>query len=132
MITGLMHGHSGVGHLLIVVALINIAFALSDSKSPSSITKIMQICHVAFLTVGRLNIILGLVLAFSLKFGLPDQWRYIVAVFLWGGVEFASKRLIQPELKSISDGIAATKNLVLGFFAELVVLILIFLCMYYN
>ena len=47
-------------------------------------------------------------------------------------VEVSSKRLVQPELKSISDGIAATKNLTLGFFAELIVMTLIFLCMYYK
>lgn len=132
MITGLMHGHSGMGHLLMVVVLINIAFALSASKNPSSLAKIMRICHVVFLMVGRLNIVLGLVLAFLLKLSFLDQWQYLVSVFLWGGVEVASKRLVKPELQSISDGIAATKNLLLGFFAELVVLILIFLCMYYN
>ena len=132
MITGLMHGHSGMGHLLMVVVLINIAFALSASKNPTSLAKIMRTCHVVFLMVGRFNIVLGLVLAFLLKVSLLEQWQYIASVFLWGGVEVASKRLVKPELQSVSDGIAATKNLLLGFFAELVVLILIFLCMYYN
>ena len=84
MITGLMHGHSGMGHLLMVVVLINIAFAFSASKNPSGLAKIMRICHVVFLMVGRLNIVLGLVLAFLLKMSLLEQWQYLVSVLLWG------------------------------------------------
>ena len=132
MITGLMHGHSGMGQLLMVVVLINIAFALSASKNPLGLAKIMRLCHMFFLMVGRLNIILGIILAIILSKNLLTEWQYVASIFLWGGVEVSSKRLVQPELQSISDGIAATKNLLLGFFAELIVMTLIFLCMYYK
>ena len=132
MTTGLLHGHSGMGQLLMVVVLINIAFAFSASKNPLGLSKIMRICHTIFLMVGRLNIVLGIILAIILGKNLLAEWQYIVSIFLWGGVEVSSKRLVQPELKSISDGIAATKNLTLGFFAELIVMTLIFLCMYYK
>jgi len=132
MFKGLMHSHSGMGLLLLVVALINIALALSASKNPSGLSKIMRICHVIVLMGGRFNILLGIALFVIMKLSVLSSWQYMISIFLWGGAEVAAKRLVKPELQSVGDGISPTKNLLFGFLAELGVLILIFLCMYYK
>lgn len=134
--TGLQHSHYGLGYLLLVVALLNIALSLSPSKNPQNFSKMMRLCHQIYLFGGRSNLILGISMVVMKPGWIPEQltgmWWMVLPVLLWGGAEVVSKRLVKPQLQAILEGLPSNRNLLIGFLVELIVLALIFLCMIYR
>lgn len=134
--TGLQHSHYGLGYLLLVVALLNIALSLTPSKNPQNFSTLMRLCHKIYLFGGRSNLLLGIGMIAVNPGWIPEQmtglWWMVLPVLLWGGAEVVSKRLVQPQLQAILEGLPPNKHLLIGFLVELTVLALIFLCMIYR
>ena len=57
----LADSHSALTHLIFVAALINVAFALSVSKNPIPLAKMMQWGHRIVIFGGRANLLLSFV-----------------------------------------------------------------------
>ena len=125
----LADSHSALTHLIFVAALINVAFALSVSKNPIPLAKMMQWGHRIVLFGGRANLLLSFV-----WFGLDPYfhgksvlmyWWMLASVLCWVGIEVAAKRLVQSDLNVVLVGGMPSKFLFLGFAIELA-LILVF------
>ena len=133
MITGLAHSHSGLAHLVFVVALVNMAFALSVSKNPIPLAKMMQWGHRIVLFGGRANLLLGFGWLFAdpqfQNKSLLSFWWVLVSILCWGGVEVAAKRLVKADLKVALVGGTPSKSLFLGFVAELALILVIYAMM---
>ena len=133
---GMQHSHQGLGYLLLVVALLNLAISLSKAKNPVTFARFMRLCHQIYLFGGRINLLLG----FGMLFinpglrpqNLIDYWWILLSIILWGVAEVVAKRLVKKELNDVVEGIPPSKNLLIGFSIELIVLISIFLCMIYR
>ena len=134
--TGMLHSHTGLGYLLLVVSLINIALSLSAAKNPRTFAKFMRLCHSIYLFGGRANIVLGIGMLMMNAGIRPAEvlgyWWMIASVCLWGGAEVVAKRLVKSDLNEVQDGIPPSKNLLIGFLIEFVVLVFIYLCMIYR
>jgi hypothetical protein len=133
---GMQHSHKGLGYLLLVVALLNLALSLSAAKNPATFAKFMRLCHHIYLFGGRFTLILGTGMLFSNP-GVQAQnfvgyWWVFLSILLWGVAEVTAKRLVKTELNDVVEGVPPSKNLLIGFSVELIVLILIFLCMIYR
>ena len=133
---GMLHSHTGLGYLLLVVSLINIALSLSASKNPRTFAKFMRLCHNIYLFGGRANIILGVGMlvmnAGARPATLLGYWWMVASVLLWGGAEVAAKRLVKSDLNEVQDGVPPSRNLLTGFLIEFVILVLIYVCMVYR
>ena len=133
---GMLHSHTGLGYLLLVVSLINIALSLSASKTPRAFAKFMRLCHNIYLFGGRLNVVLGIAMIIMnvgvRPTSLVQYWWIVISILLWGVAEMVSKRLVKSDLNEVQDGIPPSKNLSIGFCIEFVVLVCIYLCMIYR
>ena len=133
---GMRHSHMGLGYLLLVVALINIALSLSASKTPRVFAKFMRLCHNIYLFGGRANVVLGIVMVIiNTGFHYTEflqYWWIVTSILLWGVAEVVSKRLVKADLNEVQDGIPPSKNLSIGFCVEFAVLVCIYLCMIYR
>lgn len=133
---GMLHSHTGLGYLLLVVSLINIALSLSASKTPRAFAKFMRLCHNIYLFGGRANVVLGIAMIATNAGVRPTEllryWWIVVSILLWGVAEVVSKRLVKADLHEVQDGIPPSKNLFIGFCIEFVVLVCIYLCMIYR
>ena len=133
---GMLHSHTGLGYLLLVVALINIALSLSATKNPRTFANFMRLCHNVYLFGGRFNVVLGIGMLIMNAGVRPSElvryWWIIVSIALWGGAEVVAKRLVKSDLLAIQDGVPPSKNLTIGFCVEFVILLCIYLCMIYR
>ena len=132
-LVGMVHGHTGLGNLLLVVSLCNIALVLTVSKNPSALAKIIKLGHNIYLFGGRLNILLGFGLMMMGAYSpanITGYWWIILSVLSWGGVEVVSKRMIKEDLEGVLEGLPPSQKMVLGFVLELIILIVIFACMH--
>ncbi|MEC7988214.1 MAG: hypothetical protein VX278_23810 [Myxococcota bacterium] len=133
MITGLSHSHSGLANLVFVASLVNIAFALSVSKNPIPLAKMMQWGHRIVLFGGRLNLILGFIWLLSdpqfQNRSILSFWWVLVSILCWGGIEVAAKRMVKSDLSVALVGGAPSKSLFWGFIVELVLILLIYAMM---
>lgn len=126
MYTGLLHSHIGVAYLLFLVALANAVFALAGARTGGALTNALKWSHnIGMMGLGRLNIVLGLGLAFLNTAWLGEWWAW-AAIFLWAPAEVAAKRFVKPELQAALDGGNASGRLVTGTVIQLVVIVAIF------
>ena len=66
--TGLLHSHSGLAYLVLFTSLLNVALALTVSKNPIAVAKVILWSHRIVIWGGRLNIIVGTVFWYQLGF----------------------------------------------------------------
>ena len=133
-LVGMIHGHSGLGHLLLVVSLVNIALVLSVSRNPQTLAKIIKLGHNIYLFGGRFNVLLGFALLSMNPGSRPASfvgyWWIVLSVILWGGAEVVAKRMIKSDMDGVQDGLPVSKNMIMGFVIELVILLVVFACMH--
>jgi len=125
---GLLHSHSGLAYLIFLAALVNLVLALTPSKNSPAMAKVIGILHQVILWGGRVNLLIGTTMWIQYHFSRPflDMWWGWSALLLWAPVEIMAKRLVQPDLKYMSDGGQSSKKLLLGTGLQLVVVALIF------
>ena len=133
-LVGMIHGHSGLGHLLLVVSLFNIALVLSVSRNPQTLAKILKWGHSIYLLGGRANVLLGFTLLAMNPGSRPNTliayWWIVLSVLAWGGAEVVAKRMIKTDISGVQEGLPVSKNMTVGFVIELVILVIIFACMH--
>ena len=133
MITGIFHSHSGLAHLIFVMALVNTAFALSASNNRIPIATIMKWGHRIVLFGGRLNLFVGMAWLFlGPQFhsrSLLSFWWVLASFLLWGGVEVAAKRMVKADLNVVLVGGTPSKSLFWGFVVQLILILGIYAMM---
>ena len=128
--TALIHSHSGLAYVLCFACLVNVALSLSSSKNPAALARLMTWSHGVVLWGGRINLLVGILLMVQMDLlssaNILDLWWAWLPLLIWGGVEVASKRLVNPELKDAKGGVPPSGRLLKGFVIELLVVIAIF------
>ena len=128
----LEHSHTGLAYLIVLASLLNVALALSVSKKPSTVAKVMLWSNRVLMWGGRFNIILGFVFWYVAGFvnaGLAGNIWAFASVLLWGGIEVFGKRFVKEDLAFALDGAPTGKNLIIGVSAQLLLILIIFALM---
>ena len=132
VMTGLLHSHSGLAYLVLFASLLNVALALTVSKNPIAVAKVILWSHRIVIWGGRINIIVGTVFWYKLGFasvGIVGNLWALISFLLWGGVEVMVKRMVKEDLSCALDGAPTSKNLMLGVSLQLLIMIIIFALM---
>ena len=130
--TALLHSHSGLAYLILLASLLNVALALSVSKNPVSLAKVMLWSHRVVLWGGRITLVLGIIYLMNgpwINNGVLKNFWAFGSIFLWGGVEVLGKRMVKEDLSFALDGAPTSKNLILGVSLQLLLMIVIFALM---
>ena len=124
--------HKIFGYAIFLVAVSNMALALTVAKSDASMARIMRrLQRFGVIWLGRLEILMGLgvVMHFKAVYLVADMgyaWQGWVSILLWGPVEVVSKRLIGPELLIVEDGGQGSGRLTSGAGVQLLIITAIF------
>jgi hypothetical protein len=74
--------------------------------------------------LGGLVMVLGFVLWYSLGLSLATVYLW-VAILLWGPIEVASSRLVNPQCQAVLDGGQADSRMLIGSLVHLLCLVAI-------
>lgn len=124
--------HKIAGYAIFLIAVSNMALALTVAKSDASMAKVMRLLErFGVIWLGRLEILMGLgvVMHFKAAYLTSDfgyAWQVWVSILLWGPVEVVSKRLIGPELLIVEDGGQGSGRLTSGAGVQLLIITAIF------
>lgn len=128
----LLESHRGLAYVVFLVSLINVVLALSSARTEVRGASTLRWTHkLGIVWGGRITVLLGLLLfgsgiaAGTSPYGLGTWWVW-VCIALWGPVEVLGKRLIEPEVKAVTDGGQGSGRMIGGAFGQLALIVVIF------
>ena len=123
---GFVHSHKYLGYLISLLPVIALALVMVGGRTKPRLARIIfMISKIGYRMVGGVVLLLGLMLWY-LNTGIGIFSGYIwVSLFLWGGVEVSSKRLVAPQCHAVMAGEEAGTALLMGVLIHLVCLLTI-------
>ena len=123
---GFVHSHKYLGYLISLLPVIALALVMVGGRTKPRLARtIFMISKIGYRMLGGVVLLLGLTLWY-LNPGIGIFSGYIwVSLFLWGGVEVSSKRLVAPQCQAVMAGEEAGPALLMGVLIQLVCLLTI-------
>ncbi len=122
-LTGILHGHKHLGYLLALLPALQLILVLAGAPRKPGLAKIVGgISRKGYRMLGGLVMVLGFVLWYSLGLSLGTVYLW-VAILLWGPIEVASSRLVNPQCQTVLDGGQADSRMLAGTLVHLLCLV---------
>lgn len=125
MLAPLIHAHKGLAYLVFALALIGLVLGLAGAGGDRGRAAMLDRVHrIGLLNVGRLNLVLGIALAFMVHAeGRLSLW---LGLLLWAPIEIVGKRMVTAPLRQAMAGEHRANPVRIGTLIQFVVIAAIY------